>query len=41
MNELLKDLKYDCVKFTPKQKLYNFLFGKGLIKSFNWIFGGD
>jgi hypothetical protein len=28
-------------KFVIKTKFYNFLFAKGIIKSPNWIFGGD
>ena len=28
-------------KFVIKTKFYNFLFAKGMIKSPNWIFGGD
>ena len=40
MNELIKNLKYDNLKLTLKQKIYNFLFEKSIIKSSNWIFGG-
>lgn len=41
MKDLIKNLKYDKIKITLKQKIYNFLFAKGIIKSSNWIFGGD
>ena len=41
MNELIKNLEYDEIKVTVKQKIYNFLYAKGIIKSPNWIFGGD
>ena len=40
MNELIKNLEYNEIKVTVKQKIYNFLFAKGIIKSPNWIFGG-
>ena len=40
MNELIKNLEYDEIKVTLKQKIYNFLYAEGIIKSPNWIFGG-
>ena len=41
MKDLIENLKYDEMKVTLKQKFYNFSFAKGIIKSPNWIFGGD
>lgn len=41
MKDLIENLKYDEMKVSLKQKIYNFLFAKGIIKSSNWIFGGD
>ena len=41
MKDLIENLKYDEIKVTVKQKIYNFLCSKGIIKSPNWIFGGD
>lgn len=41
MKDLIENLKYDEIKVTLKQKIYNFLSAKGIIKSLNWIFGGD
>lgn len=41
MKDLIENLKYDEIKVTVKQKIYNILFAKGIIKSPNWIFGGD
>ena len=41
MNDLIENLKCDEIKVTLKQKFYNFLFAKEIIKSPNWIFGGD
>ena len=40
MKDLIENLKYYEMKVTVKQKIYNFLFAKGIIKSPNWIFGG-
>ena len=40
MKDLIENLKYDEIKITLKQKIYNFLFAKGIIKSPNCIFGG-
>lgn len=41
MKDLIENLKYDEMKVSLKQKIYNFLFAKGIIKSPNWIFGGN
>lgn len=41
MKDLIENLKCDEMKVTVKQKIYNFLYAKGIIKSPNWIFGGD
>jgi hypothetical protein len=41
MKDLIENLKYDEIKVILKQKIYNFLFAKGIIKSPNWIFGGN
>jgi len=35
MKEYLNDLM-----FVLKEKVYDFLYAKGIIKSPNWIFGG-
>lgn len=40
MKDLIENLKYDEIKITVKQKICNFLYAKGIIKSPNWIFGG-
>ena len=40
MKDLTENLKYDVIKVTLKQNIYNFLYAKGIIKSPNWIFGG-
>ena len=40
MKDLIENLKYDEIKITVKQKIYNFLYAKEIIKSPNWIFGG-
>ena len=37
---LLNDIVYDEIKVSLKQRVVNFLFAKGMIKSPNWIFGG-
>ena len=39
-NELLKNIKYDNIKVSFKQKIVNFLIKRNVIKSPNWIFGG-
>jgi len=40
MKELLENLEYNEVRIGLKEKIYRFLFSKGIIKSPNWIFGG-
>lgn len=39
-NELLDKVIYDEIKASLKQKIYNFLYAKGILKSSNYIFGG-
>lgn len=39
-NELLKNIKYDDLKVSIKQRIINFLIKKEIIKSPNYIFGG-
>ena len=38
--ELLKNIQYDEIKVSLRQRIVNFLFGKGFIKSKRYIFGG-
>ena len=33
MKDLIENLKYDIIKVTLKQKIYNFLYAIGIIKS--------
>lgn len=40
MSKLIENIKQNIINFNIKQKFYNFLFSKGIIKSPNWIFGG-
>lgn len=39
-NELLKNIIYDEIKVSFKQRIVNFLFAKRIINSPNYIFGG-
>ena len=40
-NELLKNIIYDEIKVSFKQKIINFLIKIEIIKSSNYIFGGN
>ena len=39
-NELLNNIIYDKIKVSVRQRIFNFFYSIGIIKSSNWIFGG-